>query len=73
VTAKAVAHRIREVGIQSPIIVESNGVIIAGHTRYKTASRLKSQEEPVIEAAERDPEKLKALRIADNSTGKVAE
>ena len=31
------------------------------------------QEVPVIVAAELDPEKVKALRIADNSTGEVAE
>lgn len=48
-------------------------MISAGHTRYKAARRLKLQEVPVIVAAELDPEKVKALRIADNSTGEVAE
>ena len=32
--AKAVANSIREFGFQSPIIVDRDGVIIAGHTRY---------------------------------------
>lgn len=71
--AKAVANSIKEFGFQSPIIVDRDGVIIAGHTRYKAARRLKLQEVPVIVAAELDPEKVKALRIADNSTGEVAE
>ena len=33
----AVANSIREYGFQSPIIVDRDGVIIAGHTRYKAA------------------------------------
>ena len=49
--AKAVANSIREFGFQSPIIVDRDGVIIAGHTRYKAARRLKLQEVPVIVAA----------------------
>ena len=71
--AKAVANSIREFGFQSPIIVDRDGVIIAGHTRYKAARRLKFQTVPVIVAAELTPEQVKALRIADNSTGEVAE
>lgn len=71
--AKAVANSIREFGFQSPIIVDRDGVIIAGHTRYKAARRLKLQTVPVIVAAELTPEQVKALRIADNSTGEVAE
>ena len=71
--AKAVANSIREFGFQSPIIVDRDGVIIAGHTRYKAARRLKLQTVPVIVAAELTPEQGKALRIADNSTGEVAE
>lgn len=63
----------QRVRVPVPIIVDRDGVIIAGHTRYKAARRLKLQEVPVIVAAELDPEKVKALRIADNSTGEVAE
>ena len=51
--AKAVANSIKEFGFQSPIIVDRDGVIIAGHTRYKAARRLKLQEVPVIVAATR--------------------
>ena len=53
--------------------MDRDGVIIAGHTRYKAARRLKLQTVPVIVAAELTPEQVKALRIADNSTGEVAE
>lgn len=69
----AVANSIREYGFQSPIIVDKDGVIIAGHTRYKAAKRLRLSTVPVIVAAELTPEQAKELRIADNSTGEVAE
>ena len=69
----AVANSIREYGFQSPIIVDKDGVIIAGHTRYKAAKRLRLSTVPVIVAAELTPEQVKELRIADNSTSEVAE
>lgn len=52
----AVANSIREYGFQSPIIVDRDGVIIAGHTRYKAAKRLRLSTVPVIVAAELTPE-----------------
>lgn len=51
----AVANSIREYGFQSPIIVDRDGVIIAGHTRYKAAKRLRLSTVPVIVAAELTP------------------
>lgn len=69
----AVANSIREYGFQSPIIVDRDGVIIAGHTRYKAAKRLRLSTVPVIVAAELTPEQAKELRIADNSTNEGAE
>lgn len=58
----AVANSIREYGFQSPIIVDRDGVIIAGHTRYKAAKRLRLSTVPVIVAAELTPEQAKELR-----------
>ena len=69
----AVANSIREYGFQSPIIVDRDGVIIAGHTRYKAAKRLRLSTVPVIVAAELTTEQARELRIADNSAGAVAE
>ena len=37
----AVAASIKEFGWQQPIVVDKDGVIIAGHTRYKAAKKLK--------------------------------
>lgn len=36
----AVAASIQEFGFRQPIVIDKNGVIIAGHTRYKAANSL---------------------------------
>ncbi len=48
-----------------PIIVDKDGVIIAGHTRYIAAFRLGMTEVPVI-YSDLNEEQAKAFRIADN-------
>lgn len=67
---KFVASSIKEFGFKVPIIVDKDMVIIAGHTRYKAAKRLKLKEVPVIMADDLTDEQVKAFRLADN---KVAE
>ena len=69
---KPVANSIKEFGWQQPIVVDKNGVIIVGHTRYKAAKLLKLKEVPVLVADNLTDEQVKAYRIADNSTGEVA-
>ena len=68
-----VANSIREFGFRQPIIVDRDMVIICGHTRWKAAKSLKMKEVPVIVADDLTEEQVKAYRIADNSTGEVAE
>lgn len=68
------AKSIKEFGWQgNPIIVDKNHVIIAGHTRYKAAKKLGMEEVPVVIASKLTPEQVKALRLADNKTGEIAE
>jgi ParB-like chromosome segregation protein Spo0J len=62
----AVARSIREFGFRVPIVVDGEGVIIAGHTRLKAAEQLGLSEVPVHVARELSPDQVKALRIADN-------
>lgn len=69
---KPVANSIKEFGFQQPIVVDKDGVIIVGHTRYKAAKMLKLKEVPVVVAANLTPDQVKAYRVADNSTGEVA-
>lgn len=68
----AVAASIREFGWQQPIVVDREGVIIAGHTRYKAAQKLKCKEVPVVIAENLTDEQVRAYRLADNKTGELA-
>jgi hypothetical protein len=69
----AVAASIREFGFRQPIIVDPNGVIICGHTRFKAAAQLCLTKVPVHVAKDLSPEQIKAYRIADNKTAELAE
>jgi DNA modification methylase len=63
-----VAASIQEFGWKQPIVVDANGVIVAGHTRYLAAKRLKLAQVPVIVADDLTPAQVKAYRLADNRT-----
>ena len=68
----AVAASIKEFGFKVPIIIDSDGVIIAGHTRRKAAERLGLDTVPCIVADDLTPEQIKAFRLADNKVGELA-
>jgi ParB-like chromosome segregation protein Spo0J len=70
---EAVAKSIREFGFRQPIVVDADGVIICGHTRYKAALKIGLDEIPVHVATDLTPEQIKAYRIADNQTASLAE
>ncbi len=65
-----VAASIHEYGFNVPIVIDKDNVIIAGHTRYKAANKLKYKKVPCIRAEHLSPAQVKAYRLADN---KVAE
>lgn len=69
---EAVANSIREFGFKQPIVVDGNMEIIAGHTRWKAAKKLKMKTVPVLVADDLTEEQVRAYRIADNSTGELA-
>ncbi len=69
----AVAASIREFGFRQPIVVDAEGVIICGHTRWKAAQHLGLEKVPVHVAKDLTPEQIKAYRIADNKTAELAE
>ena len=68
-----VVQSINEFGFRQPIVVDPDGVIIVGHTRWKAAKQLNLAEVPVHVATDLEPEAVKAYRIADNRTGENAE
>lgn len=69
----AVAASIKEFGFKVPIIVDSDGVIVTGHTRLKAAKKLGIKTVPVIVADDLSPGQVKAFRLADNKTSELAE
>ena len=69
---EAVAASIREFGFRQPIVVDPDGVIIVGHTRYKAAVQLGLEKVPVHVARDLSAEQIKAYRLADNRTGELA-
>ena len=69
----AVAESIRQFGFRQPIVVDTEGVIICGHTRYKAALKLGLEKVPVHVAKDLTPAQIKAYRIADNQTANLAD
>ena len=67
-----VAKSIQEFGFKVPIVVDKNGVIIAGHTRLKAAKKLGMKEAPCIVAKDLTEEQARAFRLADNKTSEFA-
>ena len=67
-----VAASIAEYGFKSPIIIDKDNIIIAGHTRYKAAKKLNLDTVPVIKANDLTPAQIKAYRIADNRVSEYA-
>jgi DNA modification methylase len=68
-----VAASIKEFGWRQPIVVDSEMVIIAGHTRLGAARMLGMTNVPVHIAKDFTPQQIKAYRIADNRVGQEAE
>lgn len=68
----AVAASIKEFGFKVPIVVDKNNVIVAGHTRYKAAKKLKLKTVPCVVADDLSEEQVNAFRLADNKTGELA-
>lgn len=69
----AVAASIREFGFKVPIVIDSDGVIVTGHTRLKAARKLGLDSVPCIVASDLSPEQVKAFRLADNRVAELAE
>lgn len=61
-----VAESIKEFGFLQPIVVDGDGVILAGHTRYAASKKLGLKKVPVLYARGLSPEQAKAYRLADN-------
>jgi len=70
---KYVKASIEQFGFKVPIIIDSNRVIVAGHTRLLAAKSLGMAEVPCIMADDLTEDQVKAFRLADNKVGEFAE
>lgn len=68
-----VAASIQEFGFRQPIVIDEENVIIAGHTRYLAAQKLKLDKVPVHTAKGLTAQQVKAYRLADNRVSQESE
>jgi len=54
-------------------VVDGDGVIVCGHTRFKAAQQLELTKVPVHIAKDLTPEQVRAYRLADNRTAELAQ
>ena len=69
---KGVAASIEAFGFKVPIVIDSNGTIIAGHTRLLAAKKLGMKEVPCVIADDLSEDQIKAFRLADNRVSEMA-
>ncbi len=69
----AVAESIKQFGFRQALVVDADGVIVCGHTRWKAAQKLELDRVPVHVATDLTPAQIKAYRIVDNRTAELAE
>lgn len=67
-----VVASIKEYGFKNPIIIDSDNVIVCGHTRLKAAKKLGIDKVPVIKADDLTPAQIKAFRLAENRVSQYA-
>ena len=67
-----VVESIRQCSYIAPIIVDEDGVILAGHTRYKALQKLGYKECDVVEVTGLTEEQKKKYRLYDNKTAEFA-
>lgn len=70
---KYVAESIKQFGFKVPIVVEKDGTIICGHTRYKACKKLGIETIPCVIADDLTEQQIKAFRLADNKVSEKAE
>ena len=67
------ASLIKKIGFRVPILIDSCGVIIAGHGRLAAAKLLGLDVVPCIEHPDLSEAQIRALRLADNKLAELAE
>lgn len=68
----AVAESIKQFGFKVPVIIDNDGVIVCGHTRYKAAKKLGIDSVPCIIADDLTEDEITAYRLVDNKTQELS-
>ena len=64
---RAIAKSIRTFGFTVPLVIDDDGVIVAGHGRYAAATkRIGMDTVPCIRRADLTDDQIRAFRLADN-------
>lgn len=69
----AVKKSIEQFGFVVPALIDDNGVLIAGHTRYAAAVELGMESIPVVYASHMNEDQVRAFRIVDNKVAEIAD
>ena len=67
-----IAKSIDSFGFNNPVLIDQNGVIIAGHGRYLAAKELELEEIPTVCLSHMTPDQIRAYIIADNKLAENA-
>lgn len=68
----SVANSIKTFGFLIPVVVDQQGVLIAGHTRVAAAMSLGMHEVPTVEVSHLSEDEINAFRIIDNKVAELA-
>lgn len=71
-TVDALKDSISKYGYTVPIVVDQDGIILAGHARYRALVQLGYEKVRIVQV-ELDEEKARQFRIADNKAGEFTE
>lgn len=67
-----VANSIKEFGFKVPLVIDSDNVVICGHTRLLAAKQLGLKDVPCVVADDLTDEQIKAFQLTDNKVGEIA-
>lgn len=67
------ARNIKRFGFTTPVLVDKNNVLIAGHGRLEALKSLNETEVPAVRLENLTPSEVKALRLADNQVAAMGE
>jgi hypothetical protein len=68
----AVKESMQEFGFLVPLVIDQEGVIVAGHTRYEAARQLNWGSIPAIRATHLSDAQIRQFRIIDNKVAEAA-